>query len=120
MRDPTATLPERISAAIAFASTSYLFIDFELSLRERRCCRKRIVICFHGAGVYFLMLRTGRKASSFGATVTIVRQLFGLLSRSDVISLAGGFPCVAALDLNALRGATRTPRHDPSLSPSIT
>jgi 2-aminoadipate transaminase len=32
--------------------------------------------------------------------------LFSLLSRPDVISLAGGFPSAAALDLNGLRGAT--------------
>jgi len=32
--------------------------------------------------------------------------LFSLLSRPDVISLAGGFPSAAALDLNWLRGAT--------------
>ena len=35
-----------------------------------------------------------------------IRELFSLLSRPDVISLAGGFPSAAALDLNGLRGAT--------------
>ncbi|WP_218627225.1 PLP-dependent aminotransferase family protein [Caballeronia sp. dw_19] len=35
-----------------------------------------------------------------------IRELFSLLSRPDVISLAGGFPSPAALDLNGLRGAT--------------
>lgn len=35
-----------------------------------------------------------------------IRELFSLLSRPDVISLAGGFPSAAALDLNGVRGAT--------------
>jgi 2-aminoadipate transaminase len=35
-----------------------------------------------------------------------IRELFSLLSRPDVISLAGGFPSAAALDLNGLREAT--------------
>lgn len=35
-----------------------------------------------------------------------IRELFSLLARPDVISLAGGFPSAAALDLNGLRGAT--------------
>jgi 2-aminoadipate transaminase len=37
---------------------------------------------------------------------SVIRELFSLLSRPDVISLAGGFPSAAALDLNGLRGAT--------------
>lgn len=36
-----------------------------------------------------------------------IRQLFGLLARPDVISLAGGFPAQAALDLDGLRDANR-------------
>ena len=35
-----------------------------------------------------------------------IRELFALLSRPDIITLAGGFPSAAALDLNGLRGAT--------------
>jgi DNA-binding transcriptional MocR family regulator len=37
---------------------------------------------------------------------SVIRELFSLLSRPDVVSLAGGFPSAAALDLNGLRGAT--------------
>ncbi|MGF6986276.1 2-aminoadipate transaminase [Paraburkholderia atlantica] len=34
-----------------------------------------------------------------------IRDLFGLLSRPEVISLAGGFPCVDAIDVDGLRDA---------------
>ena len=41
-----------------------------------------------------------------------IRELFALLGRSDVISLAGGFPPIDALDTAGLRDAiTRTARH---------
>jgi DNA-binding transcriptional MocR family regulator len=36
-----------------------------------------------------------------------IRELFALLSKPDVISLAGGFPSEGALDLDGLRDATR-------------
>lgn len=36
-----------------------------------------------------------------------IRQLFNLLARPDVVSLAGGFPAQAALDLEGLRDANR-------------
>jgi 2-aminoadipate transaminase len=36
-----------------------------------------------------------------------IRELFALLARPDVISLAGGFPSKAALDLDGLRDATK-------------
>jgi 2-aminoadipate transaminase len=36
-----------------------------------------------------------------------IRELFALLARPDVISLAGGFPSAAALDLDGLREATK-------------
>lgn len=34
-----------------------------------------------------------------------IRELFALLSRQEVISLAGGFPCAAAIDVDALKSA---------------
>jgi hypothetical protein len=37
MREPTAMLPERISAAMALASVSYLFIAFQTSLAQHNC-----------------------------------------------------------------------------------
>lgn len=36
-----------------------------------------------------------------------IRELFALLEKPDVISLAGGFPSEAALDLDGLREATK-------------
>ena len=40
-------------------------------------------------------------------TSSAIRELFALLARPDVISLAGGFPSKAALDLDGLRDATK-------------
>jgi 2-aminoadipate transaminase len=37
---------------------------------------------------------------------SVIRELFALLPRPDVISLSGGFPGAAALDMNGLREAT--------------
>lgn len=54
-----------------------------------------------------MTIETSRYASATRRVQSsAIRELFSLLSRPDVISLAGGFPSAAALDLNGLRGAT--------------
>lgn len=54
-----------------------------------------------------MTIETSRYASATRRVQSsAIRELFSLLARPDVISLAGGFPSAAALDLNGLRGAT--------------
>jgi 2-aminoadipate transaminase len=106
-----ALLPQKIRDLLLWCRRSFSYASCRKesvgAWRDSDNCPPSCSFAYH----YWTLARMTIESSHYSSATrrvqpSAIRELFALLSRSDVISLAGGFPCAAALDLDGLRGAT--------------